>query len=160
MTERRRAKRHGRRERRAVREPLGREAPGSALRGPPLSITCACGQKARLRYGSVWTCERCGLTWDTGGIPRAEYERIRRLQLRFRLLPVALGLSVVAAAAFFTLSGSAAAIFLLLPIALLAWFTFLRAPYRRRYRAAIAERQKWTLRAEGWGKRPGAAKPD
>ncbi len=148
-----------RRERRSSREPLGHEAPGAALRGPPLSITCACGQKAKLRYGAVWSCERCGLTWDTGRIPRGEYERIRRLQLRFRLLPVALGLGVVAAAAFFTLSGNAGAIFLLLPIALLAWFTFLRGPYRRRYRAMIARRQSWTLRPEGLSKSPEAPKP-
>lgn len=124
---------------------LGHERPGAVLRGPPVTVTCSCGRKTKLPFGSSWTCENCGRSWDTSRIPRDEYEAIRRLQLRFRVLPVLLGLLVVALAVFFTLTGNARAIFLLLPIALLGWFGFLRAPHRRRYREAIARRQKWTL---------------
>jgi hypothetical protein len=137
-----------RRVRRRTSEALGHEAPGTVLRGPPLTITCTCGRKAKLRYGDTWTCEGCKRTWNTGRIPHEEYDRIRRVQLRFRLLPITLGLVVVSAAAFFIVSGNARGVFVLLPIALLSWFGFLRAPHRRRYRKAIASRQKWTLHEE------------
>lgn len=129
-------------------ERIGHEAPGVALRGPPLTITCACGDQAKLRFGEAWTCEGCGRHWDTGRIPREEYNEIRRMQLHYRMLPVLLGLLVLALAAFFTLTGSPGSVVLLLPIALLGWFTFMRGPHRRRYREAIATRRKWTLRGE------------
>lgn len=95
-------------------------------------------RKTTLRFGSSLTCDNCGRTWDTSGIPREEYEAIRRLQLGFRVLAVLMGRLVVAAAVFFTVTGSAGPIFLLLPIALLAWFGLLRGPRRRRHREAIA----------------------
>lgn len=144
--ERRRQARNGAASARGGR--LGRERPGVALHGPPLSVTCACGRKQALRFGDSWTCEGCGQVWDTSRIPRAEYQEIRRLQLRYRMLPVALGLVVVALAAFFTLTGDAGIIVLLLPIALLGWFVFLRDAHRRRYHRAIARRRTWTLRGE------------
>jgi hypothetical protein len=127
---------------------LGREAPGVVRHGPPVTITCACGCKAKVRFGDTWTCERCGRTWDTSRIPRAEYDDIRRTQLRFRMLPVLVGLLVVVLSAFFTLTGNARSVVLLLPVALLGWFVFLRGPHRRRYAEAIAKRRKWTLRGE------------
>ncbi|MGH2915189.1 MAG: hypothetical protein ACRDMX_09390 [Solirubrobacteraceae bacterium] len=117
-----------------------------ALHGPAVTITCACGSKHEAHFGDSWTCEQCGQTWDTSRLPRAEYDAIRRLQLRFRLVPIALGLLVVALAAFFTVTGSPGSVVLLLPIALLGWFVFLREPHRRRYRRAIAARRRdWTL---------------
>ncbi|MGH3265972.1 MAG: hypothetical protein ACRDNS_28725 [Trebonia sp.] len=126
---------------------VGREPRGAALHGPRISITCACGHHESVRYGENWTCPGCGKTWDTSRIPREEYAAIRRTQLRFRMLPVALGLLVVGLAAFFTLTGSPVSVVLLLPVVLIGWFVFLRGPHRRRYRRAIATRQrKWTLR--------------
>jgi len=130
------------------RERLGREAPGAVLGGPPIAVTCECGEKHDVRYGETWTCERCGRRWDTNQIPRADYEAIRRTQLRFRVLPVAVGVLVVALAAFFTLTGSIISVFFLLPVALLGWFVFLRPVHRRRYRAAIAELPRWELHPE------------
>src|SRR3712207_76550 len=38
------------------------------VQGPPITITCECGEKRALRYGTRWTCERCGRTWDTNQI--------------------------------------------------------------------------------------------
>src|SRR3954454_4120268 len=81
--------RTGRARGRPKRERLGREGPGSGLGGPPLAVTCECGSKHDVRYGEAWTCERCGRRWDTNQIPREDYEVIRRTQLRFRVLPVA-----------------------------------------------------------------------
>jgi hypothetical protein len=128
-----------------TRERLGHEAPGSVLRGPPIAVTCECGVKHDVRYGGVWTCERCGRTWDTGQIPREQYEAIRRTQLRFRALPVALGLLVAAIAIFFTLTGNVFSIFFLLPVSITVWFVFLRPAHRRRYRRAIADLPRWEL---------------
>lgn len=130
-----------------ARERVGHEAPGVIRHGPPLSITCTCGSKASVRFGTSWTCEDCGRTWDTSRIPRREYNQIRWVQLRFRAVPVLLGLLVVAIAAFFTVTGNAGGVVPLLPIALLAWY-MLRGPHRRRYARAIAKRHSWTLRGE------------
>ena len=124
------------------------EAPGTILGGPPISITCECGLKHDLKYGEAWTCESCGRRWDTKQIPREQYEVVRRTQLRFRALPVALGLLVLALAVFFTLTGNLFSVFLLLPVGLSVWFVFLRPFHRRRYRAAIAELPRWELYPE------------
>ena len=135
-------------ERQAARERLGREAPGTVLGGPPIAVTCECGVKRDVRYGEVWTCEQCGRRWDTNQIPREEYEQVRRTQLRYRVLPVALGLLVASLAIFFTLTGNVFSVFLLLPVALTGWFALVRPVHRRRYRRAIADLPRWNLRAE------------
>jgi hypothetical protein len=130
------------------RERLGRETPGSVLGGPPIAVTCECGVKHDVRYGQIWECESCGRRWDTNQIPREDYEVIRRTQLRFRVLPVVLGLCVLGLAIFFTLTGNIFSVFLLLPVALLGWFVLLRPVHRRRYRQAIAELPRWELHPE------------
>jgi hypothetical protein len=133
---------------RPPRERLGREAPGSILGGPPIAVTCECGEKHDVRYGETWTCERCGRRWDTTQIPRKQYDAVRRTQLRFRVLPVVVGLVVAALAIFFTLTGNVFSVFFLLPVALSVWFVFLRPMHRRRYRAAIADLPRWELHPE------------
>jgi hypothetical protein len=133
---------------RPARERLGREAPGSVLRGPPISVACDCGERHDVCYGETWTCEACGRRWDTRQIPREQYEAIRRTQLRFRALPVALGLLVSALALFFAVTGNAYSIFFLLPLALATWFVFIRPLHRRRYRQAIADLPRWELHPE------------
>jgi hypothetical protein len=137
-----------RRRPRGPRERLGHERPGAVLRGPPISVTCECGEKKDLAYGDEWRCERCGRRWDTRQIPREDYEAIRRTQLRFRILPVTLGLLVLALAMFFTLTGNVFSVFFLLPVALMTWFIFIRPVHRKRYRAAIADLPKWELKPE------------
>jgi hypothetical protein len=131
-----------------LRERLGREAPGAVLGGPPIAVTCECGVKHDVRYGDAWTCEQCGRRWDTNQIPREEYDIVRRTQLRYRALPVALGLLVAGLAIFFTLTGNVFSVFFLLPVALTGWFTLLRPVHRRRYRRAIANLPRWDLRPD------------
>jgi hypothetical protein len=133
---------------RRERERLGHEAPGSVLRGPPITVTCECGEKRYLRYGEEWECERCGKRWNTRQIPAEQYELIRRTQLRFRIVPVVLGAVVAALAIFFTLTGNVFNVFVLLPLAMVVWFTFVRPIHRKRYRQAIAELPRWELRPE------------
>ena len=137
-----------RRRERRERVRLGREEPGSVLRGPPITLTCECGEKRNLRYGEQWQCERCGKRWDTGQIPAEAYDAIRRLQWRFRIMPIALGLVVAALAIFFTLTGNIFNVFVLLPLAMMIWFVFLRPTHQRRYRQAISDLPRWELRPQ------------
>jgi hypothetical protein len=123
----------------------GHESPGSVLRGPPITLTCACGAREKVAYGAAWTCPECGRVWDTTSIPREEYQAIKRITWRFRLLPIVLGLLVATAALFFVLTGHGTSAFVLLPLALMVWFTYLRTAHRRRYLTAIADRRRWTL---------------
>jgi Flp pilus assembly protein TadB len=130
------------------RERLGHEAPGAVLRGPPITITCDCGEKRHLHYGEAWQCERCAKRWDTRQIPAEQYDAIRRLQWRFRLMPIAFGVVVAALAIFFTLTGNIFNVFVLLPLAMMIWFVFLRPTHQRRYRQAIADLPRWELRPQ------------
>ena len=136
---------------RPQRERLGRERPGAVLRGPPITVTCECGESAKLPHGERWTCEGCGRAYDTGKIPREEYEAVRRTQLRFRVLPIAVGMLVIVLGIFFTLTGNIINVFILLPMALMGWFIFLRPRHQRRYREAIKDLPRWDLRADNGG---------
>ena len=118
------------------------------MAGPPITITCECGVKHDLAYGERWTCEQCGRSYDSNRIPAEEYDQVRKLQLRYRVLPVSVGLVVLALAMLFTLTGNVFSVFFLLPIGLMTWFVFLRPVHRKRYRAAIAKLPRWDLRAE------------
>jgi hypothetical protein len=124
------------------------EQPGAVLRGPPITLTCECGEKRDLPYGERWECEKCGRVWDTGRIPHEQYDAIRKLSLRFRALPIAFGAFVAVVAIFFTLTGNVFSVFFLLPVALTTWFVFLRPIHRRRYRAAVKSLPRWELRPE------------
>ena len=56
------------------------------MREPPITITCDCGTGASLAYGERWTCPTCGKTWNTGQIPRQEYDALLRHVRRYRLM--------------------------------------------------------------------------
>ena len=73
------------------------------MRAMTCLITCECGEKRDLRYGEEWRCENCGRRWDTNQIPAEQYQAIRKTQLRYRLLPVLYGLTILGLAMFFSL---------------------------------------------------------
>jgi len=118
------------------------------LRGPPITVRCQCGESADLPYGERWHCPSCGRIYDTNKIPRADYDRIRRIQLRFRILPVVYGLIISGIAVFFISTGNTFSLFFLLPVGMMAWFMLIRPVHRGRYRQAIAELPSWDLSAE------------
>jgi hypothetical protein len=124
------------------------EQPGAVLKGPPITLTCECGEKRDLPYGERWQCDKCGRIWDTGLIPREQYDAIRKMSMRFRALPIGFGAFVAAVAIFFTLTGNVFSVFFLLPVALSVWFVFLRPIHRKRYRRAIADLPRWELHPE------------
>jgi hypothetical protein len=133
------------RKRRQFRE---REAPGSVLKGPRITVNCECGQTNYLAYGESWTCAACGRTYDTNRIPADEYDQIRQISFRYRLLPIAFGALIALAAIVFTLTGNIFGVFFLLPVALVVWFVFIRPTHQKRYREAIKDRPVWQLRSE------------
>ena len=133
------------RTRRQIRE---REAPGSVLKGPRITVKCECGETTYLAYGETWTCPNCGRAYDTNRIPADEYDQIRQISFRYRLLPMAFGAVVALAAIVFTLTGNIFGVFFLLPVALVIWFVFIRPVHRKRYREAIQGLPVWQLRAE------------
>jgi len=127
---------------------FGSETPGTITKGPPITVTCECGARKELFYGERWTCPDCGRSYDTSHIPADEYQAIRKLQMRFRAVPIALGLSVALLAILFTLTGNILGVFFIMPMAIISWFVFIRPTHRKRYRAAIAQLPRWDLRAD------------
>src|SRR5919108_6303267 len=117
------------RRRRRVR--FGSETPGAVTKGPPITVTCECGERHELFYGERWTCPSCGRSYDSRNIPEDEYAAIRSLQRRFRALPIAIGVTVAVLAIVFTLTGNVTGVFFLMPVAIVGWFVFIRPTHRR-----------------------------
>ena len=127
---------------------FGGEKPGSVTKGPPITVSCECGARKELFYGERWTCPDCGRAYDSGQIPAEEYQAIRRLQMRYRAVPIAIGIAVALIAIVFTLTDNVVGVFFLMSVALIVWFVFIRPTHRKRYRAAIADLPRWDLRAD------------
>ena len=85
---------------------MGSEKPGSVVKGPPITVTCECGERHDLFYGERWTCPSCGRAYDTHNIPEHEYAGIRNLQRRYRAVPIALGVVVATLALVFILTSN------------------------------------------------------
>lgn len=129
------------------------ERPRSVLKGPPIAVRCTCGEKRGVEYGGVWDCA-CGRRWNTAQIKSEEYARLRRLQLRFRSVPVLLGLTTSGLAMYFLLTGNSFSLFFLLPLALVLWGMLVRPVLRRRYSNALGVLPKWNLYSESSGAAP------
>jgi Flp pilus assembly protein TadB len=117
------------------------------LGGPPITVTCGCGEVRYLHYGERWPCEKCGTAWDTRQIPEDEYTAVRRIQRRHIAVPALVFVVVLATVVLFMIYGRAYAI-ILLPFALMCWFIFVRPLQRRRLRAQLAELPEWELTPE------------
>jgi hypothetical protein len=124
------------------------DLPRSVRRGPPITIGCECGERRDLHYGERWTCEKCGRIWNTQRIPLEEYAELRRTQLRFRWIPLAAAGLVIAALIALIVLGKAFSGILLVALAAVAWSTYGRPQWKRRYLEAIANRPSWTIEPE------------
>jgi hypothetical protein len=118
------------------------------VRGPPITITCDCGEVTRLAYGERWTCGSCGKTWDTNQIPRHEYASLVRSTRLYGL--VAIGPPVALAAVFIPLTVVYGARFAYLLFAfVLAYALLVVPPIRRRANRRVREAApRWSLRPE------------
>jgi hypothetical protein len=116
------------------------------VRGPPITITCECGEAASLRYGERWECT-CGRRWNTAQIPAEEYRGTLRALRRYRL--VAIGAFLAILAAYLPLVFLVDAGILLTAPILIAGLAILLGPlWKRRVRRVIAERPRWELHPE------------
>lgn len=135
----------------ALRERMAdHERPRAVLKGPPIAVRCTCGEKRGVEYGQVWDCT-CGRRWNTAQIKSEDYARLRRLQLRFRAVPVGLGLATSGLALYFLLTGNSFSLFFLLPLALVLWGMMVRPVLRTRYARALGVLPKWDLYSEPTG---------
>jgi hypothetical protein len=125
------------------------ELPRSVRKGPPITVTCECGQKRDLQYGEQWQCEGCGRRYDTRKIPIDEYAAIRRTQLRYRMIPLATGLFLLAAMIGFFIAGSAFSALVAVAFVGASWMMFGRPFYRSKYRKALGKNlPTWNLKAD------------
>jgi Flp pilus assembly protein TadB len=117
------------------------------VRGPPITVTCKCGEVRHVPYGETWQCERCKRRWNTSQIPADVYEGIMREMRNYRL-------AVVAIAVGFTLLFVALTLFvaqsliLLLPVVLAFWFIWFMPWWRRRLRRRTRALPRWELHPE------------
>ena len=125
------------------------ELPRSVRKGPPITVTCECGQKRDLQYGEQWQCEGCGRRYDTRKIPIEEYAAIRRTQLRYRLIPLIAGLILLAAMIVFFIAGSAFTGLVLIAFVGASWVMLVRPFFRTRYRKSMGKNlPTWNLKAD------------
>jgi hypothetical protein len=117
------------------------------VRGPPITITCECGEKRSLRYGERWRCERCGRRWNTEQIPADEYRGLIRDLRRLRLATLAVAVPVAGGLVVLALVVNKG-LLLTVPI-LLAFAAILAGPFwKRKVRERVARRPRWELHPE------------
>jgi hypothetical protein len=124
------------------------ELPRSVRRGPPITLTCECGERRYLRYGERWTCEKCGRAWNTNRIPQEQYAAIRQTQLRFRRVPMVISIVALICIVSFIIAGRALGGLLVVALGATTWSMFFRPMYRRRYRQALAKLPSWEIEPE------------
>ena len=124
------------------------ELPRSIRRGPPITIDCECGERRYLHYGERWMCEKCGRTWNTRQIPLEEYAELRRTQLRYRRIPLAVSAVSLACIIGFIVAGKALGGLLIVAFAATAWSMFAHPLYKRRYREQLAKVPTWKIEPE------------
>jgi hypothetical protein len=125
------------------------ELPRSVRKGPPITVTCECGQKRDLQYGEQWQCDGCGRRYDTRKIPIEEYAAIRRTQLRYRLIPLVAGLLLLVAMIGFFVAGSAFSGLVAVAFLGASWVMVVRPFFRSRYRKSLGKNlPTWNLKAD------------
>lgn len=117
------------------------------MRGPPITITCECGERRSLRYGRRWTCERCGRTWNTERIPAEEYKRFARDLRRPKLVALAIALVLAAVVLALALAVNLGLLFTL-PVLLAGVAIFAGPFWKKAVRRRFAERPRWELHPE------------
>ena len=71
-------------------------------------------------------------------------------------MPIALGVVIATLALVFTLTGNVVGVFFLMPVAIIAWFVFIRPTHRKRYTrgdrrpAALGPARRGRAHAGGW----------
>jgi hypothetical protein len=124
------------------------DLPRAVRKGPPITVTCECGERRDLRYGERWRCDGCGRSYDTNRIPLEEYASLRRNKVRDRILPSIVFAAAAAVALVFVLIGRPLAVVVVVPLAGFLWSSFVRPARRRRQYQAIADRPRWKIESD------------
>ena len=98
-----------------------------------------------MQYGERWTCEKCGRSWNTMRIPIEQYAEIRKTQLRYRRIPIAVSVISLLCVAAFIIVGKPFAGLVVVAFGATTWSMFARPLHRRRYRQAIAKLPSWEI---------------
>ena len=117
------------------------------MKGPPITVTCECGEVRHVPYGETWQCESCGRRWNTAQIPADAYWGIMREMRNYRLAVIGAALGLVAVFGLLALLVSGG-LLLLLPVVLTAWFIWFMPWWRRRLRRRTRELPTWKLTPE------------
>ena len=128
--------------------PLSERELRRVRRGPPITLTCDCGERRELRYGDRWQCERCAQRYDTNQIPVDEYAELRRARVRDRIVPTLVFALAAGVAAAFALIGRPFGAVVVVALIAFLWGSFVRPARRRRQYRAIANRPQWNIKAD------------
>lgn len=117
------------------------------VRGPPISVTCECGESRNLAYGERWTCESCGRVWNTEQIPADEYGSLVRDLRRYKLqmlVAAVVVLVILLALVVFVDEG----LVFVVPVFVAILAIFYGPFWKKKVRRRIAERPRWNLEPE------------
>jgi hypothetical protein len=117
------------------------------MKGPPITVTCKCGDVRHVPYGETWPCERCGRRWNTSQIPADVYWGIMREMRNYRLIVI--GIALALGAGFGLLAFLVAErLILLLPVVLAFWLVWFMPWWRRKIRRRVRSLPTWQLEPE------------
>ena len=117
------------------------------MKGPPITVSCHCGEARHVPYEETWQCERCGRKWNTSQIPAEVYWGIMREMRNYRLILIA---TVIGVAAIFGLVALfvSPGLLLMFPVILAGWFIGFMPWWRRRLRRRARALPTWKLEPE------------
>jgi hypothetical protein len=118
------------------------------VKGPPITVTCECGQQTKAAYGSRFSCDGCGRVYDMSRIPEGDYRRLAAVMRRYRYAGWAFGVVLALIALWLVTQGQVITLLIGMMSILFAWWTYGRPFVRGRYRKALATLPVWDLKAE------------
>lgn len=115
---------------------------------PPITLTCDCGSRGQAGFDERWTCPSCGKVYDTGTIPREEYEALVAGVRRYKWLTIGPPLALSAVLIPLAVRVDVRYAFLLF-VLVMAYGLLVLPRLRARATAAVTRRTaRWKLDAE------------
>ena len=119
----------------------------AAVKGPPITVSCDCGEIERVPYGDAWICPICGRRWDTAQIPPEEYWGVMREMRRYRLEVVAVSVALGIALAI-TLANLGSRRYFPIVLGVMGfWFLIYMPRWRQKVRRRARELPGWRLKS-------------
>ena len=116
---------------------------------PSITLRCDCGTEGRAQYAERYTCASCGRTYDTSQIPAGDYDAIRALDRRYRLISQAIVVLMALVVLAVAWTRDFVPILAGLAVVLGGWFIYIKPILHRKHRAAVGKlTRSWELRPE------------